>query len=295
MTRLREIALRSEELEVAILPDAGGRIHRIRAFGRDLLRTPDDPAAHVGEPFEWGAYVMAPWCNRAAPGATMIAGRQVTLMANFPDGTAIHGLVSSARWAERPDGDLAYLGGGNGWPWAFEVRQSASLSGATLTLEYRLRNLDAAPMPAGIGLHPWFRRPVEVRLPAEAVYSTNSHSAPEPARVTGPRDLRSLAPPADGLDDTWTQLTEPRVELRWPESGIQATLDVETDAGALLVAVASPPGLDAIAIEPQTHAPDPLRRLATGEPEPPILLRPGASMRLALRLTVLPSGRVAPD
>ena len=170
MTGLHEIVLRSEEMEVVILPDVGGRIHRIRAFGQDLLRTPDDPAVHTVEPFLWGAYVMSPWCNRAAPGTMVVAGREVTLAANFPDGTAIHGLVSSAGWIQRPNGDLAFVGGGGAWPWAFEVSQSASLSGTTLTLEYRVRNLDDAPMPAGIGLHPWFRRPLEVRLPAEAVY-----------------------------------------------------------------------------------------------------------------------------
>ena len=293
MTRLHEIVLRSEAMEVVILPDVGGRIHRIRAFGHDLLRTPKDPAIHATEPFLWGAYVMAPWCNRAAPGRAVIAGRAATLTANFPDGTAIHGLVFSARWTERSNGDLAYTGGGGEWPWSFEVSQTASLTGATLILEYRLRNLDDAPMPAGIGLHPWFRRPVEVRLPAEAVYSTNTGSAPDPTKVAGERDLRSLAAPADGLDDTWTQMTEPRVDLSWPSSGVRATLDVETEGGGHLVAVASPPTFDAIAVEPQTHGPDPLRRLATGEPDPPILLPPDESLRLALRLTVLRQTAVA--
>jgi aldose 1-epimerase len=287
MTGLDEIVLRSEEMDVVILPDVGGRIHRIRAFGHDLLRTPDDPATHIAEPFLWGAYVMAPWCNRATPGRTVVAGREVTLAANFPDGTAIHGLVSSARWSPRSSGDLAYFGGGaDGWPWAFEVSHTASLAGATLTLEYRVQNLDDAPMPAGIGLHPWFQRPVELRVPAEAVYSTNSHSARHATGVAGIRDLRSLAAPANGLDETWTQLTEPRVDLFWPNWDLRATLEAETNAGGPHVAVATPPDIDAIAVEPQTHGPDPLRRLATGEPDPPILLAPEASMRLALRLTV---------
>jgi aldose 1-epimerase len=287
MTRSAEIVLRSEEMEVVILPDIGGRIHRIRAFGRDLLRTPDDPSLHAAEPLLWGAYVMAPWCNRAAPGTVPLAGREVTLDANFPDGTAIHGLVSSARWMERSTGELAWAGGGDAWPWSFEVSQAASLTGATLTLEYRLRNLDDAPMPAGIGLHPWFRRPIEVRLPAEAVYSTNSDSRPDPTEVTAEHDLRSLAPPADGLDGTWTQLSEPRVALSWPASGVQATLDLETARGGLLVAVAGNAALDAVAVEPQTHGPDPFRRLANGEPDPPILLPPKQSLGLGLRLTVL--------
>ena len=291
MTAPQPLALRSDELEVVILPEAGGRIHRIRAFGEDLLRTPDDPATHGSEPFFWGAYVMAPWCNRASPGPMALAGRQVNLAANFPDGTAIHGLVSLAPWARRAGNELVLRhGAAEGWPWAFEVRQTASFAGAAVALEYRLTNLDQeALMPGGLGLHPWFLRPIEVQIPAERAYPTNSGSPSEPMPVAGDNDLRALSSPADGLDATWTALARPRIELRWP-SGIRATLDVETDAGGVLVALASPPGLDAIAVEPQTHGPDPLRRLAAGEPDPPALLAPGASMSLTVRISVARDG-----
>ena len=287
---MTQLTLRTDQLEVVMLPQVGGRIHRIRAFGEDLLRTPDDPATHDAEPFFWGAYVMAPWCNRAAPGQREVAGRRVNLAPNFPDGTAIHGLVSSAPWV----GERAELAircdAVDAWPWPFEVRQAASLAGATLELEYRLRNLDSeAPMPAGLGLHPWFRRPVAVRLPAERVYASNIQSPPEPAPVSGDLELRALAPPADGLDGTWAWLTEPQVELIWPDAGVRAVMEIATDSPDALVAVATPPGLDAIAVEPQTHGPDPLRRLAAGEPDAPVLLPPGATLRLGIRLT---AGRV---
>ena len=283
-----EVTIRSDELEVVILPHAGGRIHRIRAFGQDLLRTPHDPATHDSEPFFWGAYVMAPWCNRAAPGPMELAGRRVDLAPNFPDGTAIHGLVSSAPWVPHDGIGLAIrCVAGDAWPWPFEVHQAASVVGATLDLEYRLVNLDPdAPMPAGLGLHPWFRRPVEVRLPAERAYASNTESPPSSAPVAGDLDLRTLVPPADGLDGTWTGLTDKLVDLAWPDAGIRAVMEIDTDAPAALVAMATPAELDAIAVEPQTHGPNPFRRLAAGEPDPPALLPPGSSMRLVIRLTV---------
>jgi aldose 1-epimerase len=286
MTSSAALVLGGGELEAVILPELGGRIHRIRAFGEDLLRTPVDPAAHASEPFLWGAYVMAPWCNRAAPGPMELAGRRVNLAPNFPDGTAIHGLVSSALWVRQPGGELAIRrDADHAWPWAFEVRQRASLAGSTLELAYVLVNLDDAPMPAGIGLHPWFRRPLRLRLPAERAYASNSDSPPEPAPVGGDLDLRTGAPPPDGLDGTWSGLAEERVELTWPASGMRLALAIETDAPSALVAVATPAGINAIAVEPQTHGPDPFRRLATGEPDPPMLLPPGASVRLTIRLT----------
>ena len=288
MTGSGALVLAGEGLEVVTLPEVGGRIHRIRAFGEDLLRTPDDPAVHGTEPFFWGAYVMAPWCNRAAAGPTEVAGRPVSLAPNFPDGTAIHGLVSSAPWVRRASGELTIRrDADHAWPWAFEVRQAARLAGSTLELTYVLANLDAdAPMPAGIGLHPWFRRPLRLRLPAERAYTSNTDSPPEPAPVAGgDLDLRAGAAPPDRLDGTWAGLGEGQVELIWRERGIRLALAIETDAPDALVAVATPAGLDAIAIEPQTHGPDPFRRLGAGEPDPPMLLPPGASMRLAIRLT----------
>ncbi len=280
-----EVVLRSRAVEVSFLPELGGRIHRLRAFGHDLLRTPDDPATHGEDPFFWGAYPMAPWCNRAPAGRGTVAGRVVELAANFPDGTAIHGLAARRPWQARDDGTLGLTWSrGSEWPWPFAVRLALGLHDAELQLDYRLTNLADEPMPAGLGLHPWFRRPIELRVPAAAAYASNVASAVDPQRVTGAHDLRSLGAPADGLDGTWTALAEPAIDLSWPTLGVRATLDVRSSAGTALVAVACPEGIEAVAIEPQTHGPDPFRRLAAGEPDAPVVLAPGADLRLRLRL-----------
>lgn len=286
MSQATEVVLQSASLDVAILPGTGARLHRLRAFGHDLLRTPDDPAAHRGDPFFWGAYPMAPWCSRAPAGPGTTAGRPVELAANFPDGSAIHGLVATRAWADRGGGtfEIRWQAGAGGWPWSFGIRLSAAVRGATLTLDYRLTNLDDGPMPAGLGLHPWFRTPLELAIPAAAAYASNVASDAEPISVGGTHDLRSLAPPATGLDGTWTALREPVVRVRWPALGVSAELEQSSGAAAL-VAVASPATLPAVAIEPQTHGPDPFRRLARGEPDAPVLLAPGASLELGLRWT----------
>ena len=288
MSGAREVVLRSDVLAVVLLPEVGARIHRIRAFGEDLLRTPADRAAHRDEPFFWGAYHMAPWCNRAVAGASTIAGRTVQLDANFADGSAIHGLVSSSPWEERDDGSLAIRIGGHegGWPWPHEVSLAPAVDAETLTLDYRVRNLSDAPMPAGVGFHPWFRRPVELRLPAASVYASNNGSSGEPRPVDGPLDLRRRTMPAHGIDATWTDLRPARVDLWWPEVELSARIEIESDAEAACVAVAAPDSIDAVAVEPQTHGPDPMRRLAYGEPDAPRLLPPGDDLRFRVRLSV---------
>jgi hypothetical protein len=52
------------------------------------------------------------------------------------------------------------------------------------------------------------------------------------------------------------------------------------------VVAASPGALDAIAIEPETHAPQGLRRLLSGEPGGLMLLDPGRRLDLGVELAV---------
>ena len=43
------------------------------------------------------------------------------------------------------------------WPWEFSLRHRFSLCGALLRIEQRVQNAGAAPMPFGLGFHPYFR------------------------------------------------------------------------------------------------------------------------------------------
>ena len=286
MNATEELVLRSDDLEVVLLPALGGRIHRLRAFGHDLVRTPGDTAAHRDEPFFWGVYVMAPWCNRIRPVPTLVEGRTVDVEPNFDDGTAIHGQVSARPWERTGEGTLRVAGGddGSGWPWAYDVMAHATTDGPTLRLRYRLTNLSDGRMPAGLGLHPWFRKPVEVAISAATVYPTNSDSPQHASPVSGGLDLERRRALAPGVDATWAAVRPPRIELAWPEAGITARLDVETPT--LLVAAASPSHLDAVAVEPQTHGPDGLRRLLSNEPDALTVLEPQEALELEIRLTV---------
>lgn len=281
---MEELRFGGEALEAIVLPEVGGRLHRLRARGHDLLRAPADPGTHAAEPWFWGGYVMAPWCNRIAPGPVPVAGRTVDLLPNFPDGSAIHGQVAARPWEVQSDRSLSVRGGGDAWPWPYEVVARLAVDGSTLQLDYQLVNRSDGPMPAGLGLHPWFRRPVQLRVGAAAAYPSNSGSPATPVPARGELDLRSLGTPAPDLDGTWVAPAAPAATLAWPDAGLRATVEVE--ASRVCVAVATPGALDAIAIEPQTHGPDGLRRLLRGEPDAMIMLEPGESLRLAVRITV---------
>jgi aldose 1-epimerase len=270
-------------VEVELLPRLGGRLHRLRAFGHDVLRTPATTAAYATDPFFWGSYVMAPWCNRLPTRPTAIGSRTVALPSNYPDGTAIHGQVVGLPWTVDADGSLLVRGGGDGWPWPYEVRQRVTVEGSALRILVTLTNLADDAMPAGMGLHPWLLKPLHVRLAASSVASSNLDPNSVLETVSGPFDLRAMAPLAADLDASWAELADPPLELRWPTFGIGATVRARSTA-ALSVAIASPEAVDAVAIEPQTHLPGGLRRLQDGDPHGLRLLEPGSALTLDVEL-----------
>jgi aldose 1-epimerase len=275
------------DVEVEVLPAVGARIHRLRVRGHDLLRTPPDVQRHVDDPYYWGSYPLAPWCNRIDAGHTPgVAGRDLDLPASFPDGTAIHGQVSQAAWTQADERTFRIRGGGDGWPWPYEVEQHFDADGDRLTLTMRLTNLADTPMPGGLGIHPWFLRPVQVRIPAAAVYPSNLATGRDPEPVSGILDRRTLAPLPDGLDAAWTDVDRPPITLAWPIAGIRAT--IETDPPVPYVIAASPAGVDAVAVEPETHAPAGIRRLLNGEPGGLDLVPAGATLSLAIHFAFEP-------
>lgn len=277
------VRLQSDHLELELLPKLGGRWHRLRAFGHDLLRTPQDLDAYGAEPFFWGGFVMAPWCNRVAAGPQEVAGGLVDLPANFPDGTAIHGQVHDLAWDVAGPGALRVAAGGDGWPWRYEVTQRIDVDGPRLRLALALTNEDAQPMPAGLGIHPWFVRPLEMELHADRVFCSNTESPLSPEPVGAAHDLRALREMPRDLDATWTDLGHPEVaRLRWPAPGVVASMRISPEARYLCAA--SPRSVPAVAVEPQTHAPDGLRRLANGEVGGLRLLQPGSTLQLTVEL-----------
>ena len=91
---MKQVSLKSAAVEVDILPEVGARLHRLRAFGRDILRAPANPEEHIRDPFFWGGYTMAPWCGRVDAGPLKVANRQLALRSNFRDGSPTSPTVS---------------------------------------------------------------------------------------------------------------------------------------------------------------------------------------------------------
>jgi aldose 1-epimerase len=72
------------------------------------------------------------------------------------------------------------------WPWHFSAHQHYTLTATQLRVAMRLRNEDAAAMPAGIGHHPYFPHPPGTRItsPAEAMWRTDAQLMPVSLEMT---------------------------------------------------------------------------------------------------------------
>ncbi|HEX2850687.1 MAG TPA: hypothetical protein VHN98_09050 [Acidimicrobiales bacterium] len=282
------LVLRDGDLTIEVLPDVGGRLHRVRGAGRDLLRTPATVELHRAEPFFWGAFPMVPWCNRIPGGHLVFDDVDVLLPVNL-DGDAIHGEGYDREWEvvdRSPSAATLRLTSGGPFPWRYSAEETFGVEGGVLTWRLGVRNDSATVMPAGVGIHPWFAAAgLTLRVPAERSYVLDGDKIPigDPVPVSGAADMRAEDRPHWGFDGVLTDLTDAGVDLRW-DGAVHARLAFSQ--GADHVTVAAFDDFGAVAVEPQTHATDGIGRLARGETGAAAALAPDQSLAVTFTLTI---------
>lgn len=284
---------RGDDVRAEVLPAVGARLHRVTAFGHDVLRTPVGLDDHRRTPHAWGAFPMVPWCNRVPDGRIVFGDEVVEVPTDQVDDgrpSAIHGLAADRPWRQAGEGAFEIVGGGE-LPWRWSARQEVAVAGAALRWTMAVRNDGDRPLPAGGGLHPWFVASgnLVIRVAADLVYPrTGPIPSGDPQPVSGPTDLRREGPPPWGLDDVFTGVGSPAAELVWRDRGLRAVLEV---GGAVShVTVAAFEEVAAVAVEPQSHATDGFRRLRDGEPGGVAVVEPGEALTVTatLRFSLLP-------
>jgi galactose mutarotase-like enzyme len=138
-------------------------------------------------------------------------------------------------------------------------------------------------MPSGLG-QTLVSATLELRIDADSVVRSNLDPDAVVTAASGRWDLRAMQAVPGDLDATWLAPDDPAVELRWPELGVIGSMRMQSTAESW-IAVASPATLDAVAVEPQTHAPQGLRRFLRGEPGAMHATEPGGVLGLTTELT----------
>lgn len=179
------VRLTSGDYSAMLVPAISGNLVELRDArrGLDILRRPPDFKTYAARPRVYGIPVIFP-PNRIRDGVFRTAWREYMLPINSPDGHHCHGTIGLDAWEVRrveTQGDRAVVetvyrnGPGKdfyqGFPHEFEFSNTFVLTPAGLEHAYRVTNLGAEPMPAGVGFHIAFNvpfaagsRPENVRL-----------------------------------------------------------------------------------------------------------------------------------
>ena len=285
-SRLREgsLHLTAAGWTAEVRPEIGGSLAALRHRGEDILRPM--PAAATS-PLEAACFPLAPYCNRIRAGRFTFAGRDIALPPNFPpEPHSLHGRAWQAAWTLESQAEnkcvLVHDYDGTGaWPWAYRAQQRIRLGPRGCAITLVLINRSPEVMPAGLGLHPYFRRRPETVVGFASDHVLLSGIDPLPTGITAPADhfgdwsTGSELPPetVDHCFARWHGEAEVSDDL--------GTIRLEAD-GVPHLHLYAPADGSALCLEPVTHTPDAHNRA----PEELILLPPGCASSLTLRIAL---------
>ena len=277
------ITLRAGDTAVALAPEAGGAVTRYwlarGSVTRDWLRpTP------AGAPYRPAAFPLVPYSNRIRAGRFSFHGRAVVEPLNWPpERHAIHGHGWQARWqpidVRTAEARLEYRHPAGAWPWAYRATQRFTLTPSSLTVALGLTNESAAPMPAGVGWHPYFPRTARATISADVrgMWRTDGEKLPTEL-VAAP-----AAPFGRGRDNCFVGWGR-RATIDWPELGARLVMQAQPPLDYLVVF--TPARRPFFCVEPVSHVTDAFNLADAGRDDTGIVVvAPGETLETAVVLT----------
>ena len=263
------ITLSSGNVEIVIDVDHGARLSSVRFGHTELLmqHTHDDS-------FSWGCYPMAPWAGRTRNGIFEYQGTSVQLPINSAP-HAIHGLVHDAVWQvvnTAPTNATLRVDLDQRWPFAGWVEHRISVDSTSVNLQLTVHatehNDEIISMPAQVGWHPWFVRPVQLEAEFKTMYVRDSDGIAGAQRALQEQDVMQSP-----LDDCFTDAIA--APLLTYDNGLVVRL--ESDCSHWVVY--NEPS-HAICVEPQSGPPNGLN-------SEPLAVSPDHPLTRYFRLTAL--------
>jgi aldose 1-epimerase len=271
------IALGRNGVSCTLDPELGGALSSLSVNGINLLRPAPSKPRDI---LETACFPLVPFSNRIEGGRMVFEGQEIVLP---PDPAALphahHGHGWRRPWRLVHKGDISAVlelrHDPDAWPWAYLATQQITLVDGGAEVELSVQNLSDQPMPAGLGLHPYFlRREGDViRVEASRIVMNSPDGIPvgEDLFVPGEKRLADL----EGLDNL---LLDASGGVRLRLSGVDHVL---TAQGAVGFHVYVPEGEGFFCVEPVTHLPNAFAADAEEH-----ALAPGDTRRLSMRLTI---------
>lgn len=243
------LTLHADHAELVLIPECGGGIAAWRWRGHDIFRPGDGSTGPLG----LGSFPLVPFSNRIAEGRFAAEEGTVSLPVNFTEGgraQVIHGFGWQAAWDVVEQGAvnarLRHDYDGGDWPWPYRAEQHFALGQDYLVQRLSLTNRGDTPMPAGMGIHPYFPRAgARLDLKVDGRWNGDAHCLPT--------CWTPLAAPPDWfggarIDNGFTGRTAP-IRIDWPTH----SLTITPDAALAHTIVYVPPDENYFCVEPVTH------------------------------------------
>ena len=267
-------------MTASLAPKLGGVVMRLSHDGRDLLRPACSADAVAEDPREAACFPCVPWFSRLAGGLDF-EGRHYDLAPTLPacdPHHALHGEGWINPWkvtAQTQDGlecRFDHRPRPGKFPFAFSATQTFAVTERAFAIDLTVTNKSDTPMPAGLGLHPYFPRLDATLLRATASRCWAADDTGNWRETPMPAELNFSAPRALPSRDADEAL------IGWDgELTIAAEKTIRMTSSARLIHVFAPAGADFFCLEPLTQAP-----ACFGE----TILPPNGSLDLSMTISV---------
>lgn len=298
------VSIEEGRLRATFLPEAGASLvsleARLGSVWTPITRPTPPEAVAARKSSDFASFTLVPWSNRVRDARFWFEGREHRLRPNTPDGHAIHGDVRKRPWTvTEPDpsrpGEVAFSfdsaeASDVNFPFRFGSRLACRLHEGGLEMRLSVTNRDVAPMPAGLGFHPYFRRSIapgeDPRLRFSATGAWRELLPSEAAAPLAPGfDFSRPRPLGDEVFDNCFAGWAGEATIAWPTSRVTATLTASEPFRHLVLYV--PAGQTFFAVEPVSHANDGFNLLARGIPGSGVrVLGPGETLEGTVRIAL---------
>lgn len=277
------VRLAAGDWEAGVAPAHGGSLMFFSRAGANILRPAASLDAVAADPRNGACFPCVPYFGRL-PHGLALDGRRWPLDPTLPacdPANALHGegWVSPWRTVAQTRSSLSigfdHAPAEGRFPFPYRAAQSFALGDEGLTITLSVENIGAAPMPAGLGLHPYFVRTDDTLLAFSADSYWTPTNGPLSALPDALGDGAGASLPLSTRDHTYAGF---RGAVAIENGGRRAAL--KSDAPALHLY--APAGRDYYCLEPVTHLPG---SFAQGAKEPAARsLAPGERLSLTMSI-----------
>ena len=290
----RLVTLKTADAELVVAPECGARIVAFRVGDRDVLRPATQAVLDSAFIYGFAAFPLMPYSGPIFGDGFRFGGQWYPLARNVPtEPTTTHGEAWIRPWDIASSSESAihltmnYAPTADAFPFAWRGDIGYGLEEGRLVIDLKVTNRDHRPMPAGLGLHPYFPK-----APGTVLTFDSTGVWPEDA----PEALREGAGPlVPGLDFRQGQDVGPIVFDRcfegWNGRATLASVDgttvtIEADATFGKLQIYDAWDYPFICVEPVTNANDGYNRAAADVPGHAIVvLESGRSLAGRISIT----------